>query len=338
MPTTRPAGSEPLPATLGGKDWRPRVRSHAEELGDLWAACGCQSEYGRLRSVLLAWPGEELDVAGPPNQHLLLDRVSIPAIRQQAEEIAAAYTACGVAVHFYRPVRRPPPNLIFMRDLFFMTPEGAVVGRTASEQRAGEERFAAQALATVGIPILATVRGLSLFEGADALWLDPKTVLLAVGQRTNSAGADTVAGVLRDLGIDSRRAELPAGTQHLVGVLNGLDAGLAAVDAGRLTPEFRGILGEHGYRLVECTPGEELVQRRGMNFVAVAPSAVLMPAECPGIRARLEAAGVSVHEVVVSEYLKAAGGLACLTGILARDPVAAGVHAASESHLLGPRK
>ena len=39
------------------------------------------------------------------------------------------------------------------------------------------------------------------------------------------------------------------------------------------------------------------------------------------MRRRLEGEGVVVHAVDIGEYLKAAGGLACLTGILARDPV-----------------
>jgi len=63
------------------------------------------------------------------------------------------------------------------------------------------------------------------------------------------------------------------------------------------------------------------VRLRTMNFVAVGPSEILMPAGCPGIRVRFQAEGVDAHEVEVGEYLKAAGGLACLTGILARDPL-----------------
>jgi N-dimethylarginine dimethylaminohydrolase len=72
--------------------------------------------------------------------------------------------------------------------------------------------------------------------------------------------------------------------------------------------------------LLELPADEELTRRRGMNFVAVGPSAVLMPSGCPGIRRRLEMEGISARCVDVGEYLKAAGGLACLTGILSRDP------------------
>lgn len=312
-------GSEPwLAATLGGPAWQPRRRDHVEELGDLWAACGCRSEVGPLRAVLLSWPGDELAVADA-DRWLMLGPIDVARMQRQAEGIARAYAELGVSVTMYRPARRPPPNLIFLRDLFFMTPEGAIVGRTGSEPRAGEERFATEALAQVGVPILATVHGCGTFEGADAIWLSPDCVLLAAGRRTNEAGRRHVAGVLRDLGIDTRLVELPEQTQHLVGVVNLLDADLAAVDASKITAPLRGILREHGYRLLELPADEELIRRRGMNFVAVGPARVLMPANCPGTRGRLEAEGVTVREVEIGEYLQAAGGLACLTGILARQ-------------------
>ena len=45
------------------------------------------------------------------------------------------------------------PNLMFVADLMFMTPEGAILGRPASTVRTGEERFVARRLAELGIAI-----------------------------------------------------------------------------------------------------------------------------------------------------------------------------------------
>src|SRR5262245_20382698 len=92
-------GSETVrAATLGGPGWRPRQRSHAEELGNLWGACGCCSEVGRLRAVLLVWPGEELAQADPPDRYLMLDHVAVPVIQRQLAGIARAYAESGVEV------------------------------------------------------------------------------------------------------------------------------------------------------------------------------------------------------------------------------------------------
>ena len=49
---------------------------------------------------------------------------------------------------------------MFVADLMFMTPEGAILGRPASTVRAGEERLVARRLAELGVPILRVVRGL----------------------------------------------------------------------------------------------------------------------------------------------------------------------------------
>ena len=92
-------GKRALPAPA----WRPRQRSHAEELGDLWAACGCCSEVGRLRAVLLVWPGEELARADPPDRYLMLEHVAVPVIQRQFEGIAQAYAESGVHSRGGRP-------------------------------------------------------------------------------------------------------------------------------------------------------------------------------------------------------------------------------------------
>jgi len=52
--------------------------------------------------------------------------------------------------------------------------------------------------------------------------------------------------------------------------------------------------------------------------VALRPREVLMPDGCPSIRDELERVGVTTHVVAIDEYIHAAGGIGCLTGILER--------------------
>ena len=35
-------------AAFGGQGWSPRIRSHAMEIGDIWAGCGLDSEWKPL--------------------------------------------------------------------------------------------------------------------------------------------------------------------------------------------------------------------------------------------------------------------------------------------------
>lgn len=310
-----------IPSTLGGAGWRPRASSHADEVsgGRIWSRCGYRSEVDRLRAVMLAWPPDSVGLVGSPRDHLMTAPVDRPAMRAQAGAIAEAFHRSGVDVHLARPGRDAPPNVVFMRDLFFMTPEGAVVARTASAQRAGEERHAAEALALAGFPILCTVSGLATFEGADALWIAHDTVLVGVGFRTNRAGAGIVRSVLAAQRVTAIQVELGPGVQHLLGAVVFLDRDLAALHPRGATDALRSILRDHGVRPLELDPDPELDDRKAMNLVALGPRRVLMPAGNPRVRARFEAEGVSVEELEVGEYVKAAGGLGCLTGILRRD-------------------
>jgi N-dimethylarginine dimethylaminohydrolase len=143
--------------------------------------------------------------------------VDVGRARAHHDLLADAYRQAGVAVRYVEPDQVSPPNLMFVADLMFMTPEGAILGRPASTVRAGEERLVARRLAELGVPILRVVRGNGTFEGADAAWLTPETVLVARGLRTNSEGADQVAGTLGEMGIEVILVDLPPGTMHLMG-------------------------------------------------------------------------------------------------------------------------
>ncbi|MEN9785912.1 MAG: hypothetical protein RLZZ299_1176 [Pseudomonadota bacterium] len=317
-PATPPGGDgdRAVPSTLGGPGWQPRVTTLAEERGWTWAEVGVASEVAPLRAVALAVPGPEFDALDDPAAWLMDARPDPARLRAEHEALAAAYTREGITVHRVRPAPPPPPNFLFQRDPWWMTPEGAVVGRMAARQRAGEEAHAARFLADAGVPILLTIRGGGTFEGADALWLDERTVLLGVGRRTNAEGAAQLTALLATMGVTVRPVPLAACVQHLLGAVNLLDADLAAVRTDALTPELRAALG--GRTLLELAPDAEVKDRRAMNFVTLRSRRVLMPTGCPATRARLEAHGVACVEAEVGAYVDAAGGMGCATGILRR--------------------
>ena len=74
-----------------------------------------------------------------------------------------------------------------------------------------------------------------------------------------------------------------------------------------------------GLELLELPESEEVVRRGAMNFVTLAPGHLVMPSGCPVTRGLYRSWGLKVDELEVSEYLKAAGALGCLTGILERE-------------------
>jgi N-dimethylarginine dimethylaminohydrolase len=176
-------------------------------------------------------------------------------------------------------------------------------------------------LSELGIPILRSVRGTGVFEGADAAWIDPQTVLLARGLRTNGAGAAQVTALLREMGVDVILVGLPYGAMHLMGTLRFLDQDLAVAWRGRVPYVAVEALRTRGYT-VRFLPDENEAKRfMALNFVTLGPRCIVMAAGNPITQTFYEEMGVICHTVQVNELLKAAGGMGCLTGILEREMI-----------------
>ena len=307
------------PSTLMGPGWRPRTDTHAEDVaaGRGWRGYRVNNEVQPIQAVMLTWPGEELSFDGDPRDWLMAQRPDLARMRQQAESIAAYYRSVGAEVHWIKPSRPAPPNLVFARDLATMSLEGAIVSRMAAQQRAGEERFVAQALAEAGVPILGVPRETATLEGADVLWVRPDRVLVGIGTRTNDEGYRYVKSVLAGQGATVVAVPLRRSVQHLLGTANMLDTNLCVTYDP--SPELLAELDSAGIRRLAFDAESEVTEGRGLNFVAVAPMHIVMPAGCPSVRARLQAEGVRCDELDVSEYIRAEGALGCLTGVLSRQ-------------------
>ncbi len=310
---------ESRPAAYGGPGWSPRRASLQDEIGSIWQSCGLFDEWSPLKSVLLHRPGNEVAEIGDINAAQFLAHPALDRLQAQHQGLAEAYRSAGTAVHFVAPNTQPPPNLLYVADLMLMTPEGAVIGRPASTVRAGEERHVARRIADLGIPILATIRGAGTFEGADAAWLNPHTVLLGVGVRTNQAGADQLTSLLADLGVQVFRTTLPQGAMHLMGCLRIADHDLAIIRPGQLSAEAQDALLSFGYEVYPMQSEPEIRSRQALNFVALGPRKILAPTGTPESHAFYKDLGIEIVTVEISEIIKCAGGIGCLTGVLERE-------------------
>ena len=308
-------------SAYGGPGWSPRTGSTRDELqeGKVWTRCGVENEYARLRSVLLHRPGLELESVTDPDRAQMLSLPNPDRARRQHDGLAEAYRDAGVEVHLVKPAAPPPPNLMFVADLLFMTPEGAIVGRPASTVRAGEERWVAARLAELGIPILRTVRGTGTFEGADAMWIASDRVLLATGLRTNREGAAQVTSVLREAGVDVIEVELLEGAMHLMGTLRIVASDLALFWPNLVPGEAVDLLRKRGMAVHAVPDLAEAERGMALNGVTLGPRRLLMASGNPATRRFYENLGIECSTVELDELHRAAGGAACLTGVLERE-------------------
>ncbi len=306
-------------SAYGGPGWSPRSDSLHHELGTVWGDCGVDTEWRPLKSVLLHRPGAELQASADPDQAQMLAPLDLSRAQAQHDAMAQAYRDAGVTVHQVEPNETPPPNLIFAADLLFTTPEGVILGRPASTVRAGEERLVARRLAELGIPILRSVRGRGTFEGADAAWIDPSTVMLATGLRTNAEGAAQVTSLLIEMEVEVIPVGLPFGAMHLMGTLRIVDRDLAFAWPGRVPYVTVEALRSYGFSVHLMPDEREVISGSALNFVTLGPRSVLMAAGNPRSARLMQSAGVRCQTVEVDELIKAAGGIGCLSGILQRE-------------------
>lgn len=300
--------------------WFADEGQFADQMKSYWGDWGCASEVAPLRAVMLRRPGEEIEQVKDPAQWRWLDVMDPGKARDQFDALAETYRNHGAQVVLVERMRPDRPNALFMRDSVFMTPEGAILARHAMPFRRGEECYAAMTLAKHGVPVVRTVTGTGVFEGACAMWVDRHTVILGTGVRCNAEGARQVSEALRSMGVtEILPFQIPYGHAHVDGLMNMLDYNLCMIFAWQVPHDVVMALRKRGYEILEAPSIEEVKNGGGMNWVAVSPRKILLPKGNPQTRAFLEGKDVEVIEVDVSELQKGWGAIHCMSVFLKRD-------------------
>ncbi len=306
-----------------GDRWLADERPFAANQDEIWGDFFCDSEVGVLRTVLMHRPGPELDLITPSTyQDWLFDApVDAGRFREQFDRLVDIYRQNGVTVHLMEGQRPDRPNAVYMRDLYTMTPEGAILARPATAQRRGEERAVARNLLRLGVPVLKTVNGHGYYEGSNVMWMDRRTCLIGTSSRTNPEGARQVAEELRTLGVETIiPIQCPYGQIHIDGFLSAVDYHVLVISPWLATWDLRRTLLDRGFTLIEDTNLDE-VGRLGTNFVALGPRRVVMPEGFPESQALLEKNQIEVITIPFDEVLRGGGAVHCMTGFIKRDPV-----------------
>jgi len=307
-------------AAYGGPGFHPRTAPHRAEIGTVWAQSGIDSEWRPLRAVLLHRPGDELAAsADDPDAVQMLAPVDAARAAAEHDALAAVYRGEGVAVHYVAPAATPKPNQMFCADLMLATPEGVILARPASTVRAGEERAVARRLADLGVPIVRTLTGTAIFEGADAMWLDAATVAIGRGHRTNDEAIFQITAALAAMGVTALPFDLPFGTMHLMGMLRIVDRDLAIAWPRRTPFALVRALEARGMRVAFLPESDPETMNRALNLVTLGPRRIVMNGGYPEVQGFFEGLGIACVTVTARELVKAAGGFGCLTGVLERE-------------------
>lgn len=303
---------------IPGEKWFPKESSFTEDMELYWGDWGVCSEVEKLKACLMRRPGKEVENFEAKEVRFTDEPLDVELMRKQHDNVVGIYKSFGAKVYYVQEQREDRPNAVYCRDLMFMTPEGAIITRPGMAARRGEERYIAKALAEIGVPIVRTINGNGIFEGANAMWVDRHTCVLSTGIRCNKSGYDQVAEELRRQGVtDIIPMQLPYSNIHIDGIMNAISNELVMAHVSQVPYDVLDSLKRKGYKILEI-PSQTEARDLACNFVALEPGYLLMSEGYPRTRELLDQNGVKIRTVNISEILKGRGSLHCITAFLKR--------------------
>jgi dimethylargininase len=215
----------------------------------------------------------------------------------------AAYRAeierAGYAVEMI-PADDDHPDCVFIEDTAVVIVEVALITRPGAESRRGETGPVAESLgARFG---LAEVLAPGTIDGGDVMAIGG-TVWVGRSARTNEAGIATLADVVAEQGHDLVVVPVES-VLHLKSAVLPVGADTVVVTPGAVDESLL-----DGLRIVHEEPDE----RHMFSSLPLRDGRVLVTDSAPRTAGTLEALGIDVHPLGVSEILAADGGLTCMS-------------------------
>jgi N-dimethylarginine dimethylaminohydrolase len=284
------------------------------------------SEYGPLSAVLVKHAREAfINNATIHSQWKRLNFSAPPDLSRALEEydrFIEIITVTGCEILWLPADANTTLDSIYTRDAAIVSERGIILSNMGKAPRAGEPKAEERLLRPGGWPIAGSITAPGTLEGGDLVWLDPRTVAVGLGKRTNEEGIHQLHALIDGTFDELIVVPLPEqegqhDVMHLMSLISPVDRDLAVVYARLLPGPFRKTLLGRGYHLVDVADDE--YETMGCNVLALSPRECVMLNGNPKTRAALEKAGAHVHVYAGNEIsLKGGGGPTCLTRPLAR--------------------
>lgn len=285
---------------------------------------GSQSMAAPLQRVLMCSAATAMRGADPARWHYGPQFDPVRAAAQHAR-LSALVEEAGARIDWLDGADGLADS-VFTHDPSLMTDRGAVILSMGKALRMPEPGLHEACYRALGIAVLGRIEAPGQVEGGDCVWLDPSTLAVGRGVRTNEAGIRQLAALLEPLGVAVHGFDLPLwhgadACLHLMSVISPLADDLALVHAPLLPAPFWQMLRARGVMLVEGDP-DEFAASNGLslNVLATAPRAAIAVAGFPKTKAAMERAGCSVATFEADALCIACeGGPTCLTRPILRQ-------------------
>jgi N-dimethylarginine dimethylaminohydrolase len=283
---------------------------------------GSDSEYGRLRDVLLCRPENFRWLPTSAISRATLDSGRAydgERAAAQHAEMVAAYESAGVRCHYLEPDPALPYQ-VFARDSSVIAPGGAVVTQMAQWWRRGEYAPVIDFYQGAGIPITHKITAGSL-EGGDVMIVEPGALVIGAGEeRTQDVAARQLARWYAEEGWEVRVEPIPSQWVHIDVLVSILAPKLAAVCVEAASGGLVAWLAAKGFDVVEVSLEDALLV--GGNAIALGEDRVISTSKSERLNAALRARGIEVLDPDLEMFTLGGGGAHCLAQALRRDPAA----------------
>ena len=285
---------------------------------------GVNAQTGVLTDVLLGKPDHfrwvplnSISAVNQANAEQFGYRFDAQKAMQQHQRMVEVYETNGVRCHFVE-ADEGLPSSVFTRDSSFMTPWGAVVTSVQTPVRRQDYSVVSDFYRNAGIPIWKWVTA-DHFEGGDFVIIKPGVTLLGwSGDRSTKAGAEQVAGWMRDKGWEAFIVPIPPQFVHMDAVVVMLEKGLALVCEDALPSYAIDWLDDQGIERI-VVPYADCVKLGG-NIVSLGNKRVLSMSHNVNVNRVLTEAGFEVTAVDYDMFALGGGGVHCSCHELKRVP------------------
>jgi dimethylargininase len=260
-----------------------------------------RSEGDRLRRVVVCSPRSEYYRVDDCSAHNISEPANALVAMEQHSRLISTLVEAGAEVIDVPELPRHP-NSVFTRDSSLCTPRGYIRLRMGLDTRRGEGDWMSEHLEAHRVPFAGAIREPGTVEGGDVI-LAGSVAFVGQSERTNLGGVQQLSGLLEEMGYEVRVAHIVPPRLHIGGAMSmvGPDRVLHCAD---VFP--RGFF--DGFRTVEVPP-ETFVSA---NVICLGPDEVVVEKTNRIALRALETAGVVVHTLVLSEFIKGSGGPTCL--------------------------
>jgi N-dimethylarginine dimethylaminohydrolase len=244
------------------------------------------------------------------------------AAQAQHETLCCLLADAGAEVVHLPPSDALTLDAVYAHDASLPTDFGLILMDPGKANRVPEARAHASFCASRGIPVFGEITAPGTSEAGDIVWLDPQTLLIGRGSRTNHAGIDQLRALLAPKGVTVLSAPLPYGPGpsaclHLMSLMSMLDDETILVDLPWLAVETVELLRARGFRLVEIDYSER--DLLACNVLSLGGKRLIALEENAGTNKCLRECGFEVCTFPGSELcLNGSGGPTCLTRPLLR--------------------